>query len=137
MPDNQPVGAVPVLVAEDDTIIRMFVRESLADGGFTVIEAASGSEAIRRFDDNAAHIQAVILDIRLGAGPDGWAVARHARQSNPRVSVIYTSGHGAAHWPAQGVPNSVMLEKPFTPAQIVTAVASQLNQGASASDGPN
>jgi hypothetical protein len=29
-----------------------------------------------------------------------------------------------------------MLEKPFTPAQIVTAVASQLNQGGSAGDGP-
>jgi len=136
MSGNQSVGAVPVLVAEDDTIIRMFVRESLADGGFAVIEAASGSEAIRRFDAEATRIQAVVLDIRLGSGPDGWIVARHARQANPKVSVIYISGHGAAHWHAQGVPNSVMLEKPFTPAQIVTAVASQLNQGSGATDGP-
>jgi DNA-binding response OmpR family regulator len=136
MADSQSVGAVPVLVAEDDTIIRMFVRESLADGGFTVLEAASGSAAIRQFDANATRIQAVVLDIRLGAGPDGWAVARHAREANPKVSVIYTSGHGAAHWPAQGVPNSILLEKPFTPAQIVTAVASQLNQSAGAADGP-
>lgn len=129
MSDNESVGAVPVLVAEDDTIIRMFVRESLADGGFAVIEASSGSEAIRRFDADKTRIQAVVLDIRLGGGPDGWIVARHAREANPKVSVIYISGHGAAHWLAQGVPNSVMLEKPFTPAQIVTAVASQLNAG--------
>jgi hypothetical protein len=39
------------------------------------------------------------------------------------------SGASAADWPSKGVPNSIMLEKPFAPAQLVTAVSSLLNSG--------
>ena len=39
------------------------------------------------------------------------------------------SGAHAADWASKGVPNSIMLEKPFAPAQLVTAVATLLNAG--------
>jgi hypothetical protein len=39
------------------------------------------------------------------------------------------SGKSAADWASKGVPNSIMLEKPFAPAQLVTAVANLLNTG--------
>jgi len=60
---------------------------------------------------------------------DGWEVARQAREINPQFPVVYMSGASAADWPAKGVPNSMMLEKPFAPAQLVTAVAQLLNSG--------
>jgi len=37
--------------------------------------------------------------------------------------------NGAVDWPSKGVPNSIMLEKPFAPAQLVTAIANLLNTG--------
>jgi hypothetical protein len=39
------------------------------------------------------------------------------------------SGRNAAEWASKGVPNSIMLEKPFAPAQLVTAIANLLNSG--------
>ena len=77
-------------------------------------------------------IRALITDIRMGEGPDGWEIARRARELNPRLPVIYMSGDSAADWSAQGVPGSIMLQKPFASAQIVTAVASLINQAESA-----
>jgi hypothetical protein len=38
------------------------------------------------------------------------------------------TGAAAAEWPAEGVPKSILLEKPFVPAQLVTAVAQLLNK---------
>jgi hypothetical protein len=45
----------------------------------------------------------------------------------PDLPVIYMTGAAAAEWPAEGVPKSILLEKPFAPAQLVTAVAQLLN----------
>ena len=39
------------------------------------------------------------------------------------------SGNSAADWTSKGVPNSIMLEKPFAPAQLVTAISNLLNSG--------
>jgi hypothetical protein len=41
------------------------------------------------------------------------------------------SGRDADDWAVHGVPNSIMLAKPFAPAQLITAVSQLLNTGAS------
>jgi DNA-binding response OmpR family regulator len=79
------------------------------------------------FDADAARFRAVITDIRLGAGPDGWAVARRARELVPTMPVVYMSGDSSHEWSSKGVPNSLMVAKPFAPAQIITAVSTLLN----------
>ncbi len=43
--------------------------------------------------------------------------------------VLYITGAHADRWPSHGVPNSVLLTKPFAPAQLVTAVSQLLNDG--------
>jgi len=64
----------------------------------------------------------------------GWDIARHARQLNPELPVIYVTGASAHEWGAMGVPNSVLLSKPFAPAQLLTAVSQLLNTGSPAVD---
>jgi CheY-like chemotaxis protein len=72
----------------------------------------------------------LVTDINLGSSNiDGWAVARHAREIDPSFPVVYMSGNDAADWASMGVPNSIMLEKPFAPAQLVTAVSQLINAG--------
>ena len=66
--------------------------------------------------DASTELQGLATDIRLGAGPTGWEVAHHARKKYPDIAVVYTTGDGAADWFAEGVPNSVMLQKPFAEA---------------------
>jgi DNA-binding response OmpR family regulator len=58
---------------------------------------------------------------------DGWDVARHAREIDHNFPVAYMSGRDADDWAAKGVPNSIMLAKPFAPAQLVNAVSQLLN----------
>jgi CheY-like chemotaxis protein len=60
---------------------------------------------------------------------DGWEVAKHARELDPEFPVIYMSGDSASDWGSKGVPNSIMLSKPFAPAQLLTAVSQLLNSG--------
>ncbi|WP_348629776.1 hypothetical protein [Mesorhizobium sp. M7A.F.Ca.US.011.01.1.1] len=72
--------------------------------------------------------KAVITDIKLGDGPAGWDIGRHVRQAIPAMPVVYMSGDSAGDWRVQGVPESVMISKPFVPAQIITALIQLLNQ---------
>jgi hypothetical protein len=44
------------------------------------------------------------------------------------MPVVYMTGHSAHEWASKGVPDSIMVAKPFAPAQIIIAVSTLLNQ---------
>jgi len=73
--------------------------------------------------------RALVTDIRLRGKINGWEIARKAREIDPEFPIVYMSGVSAAEWSSKGVPNSIMLQKPFALAQLVTAVANLLNSG--------
>ena len=117
-----------VLVVEDDQLLLSIVEESLTDGGFDIVIATSGENAVELLDASKGKYRALVTDINLGPGKmDGWEVARHAREVDPDFPVAYVSGDSAEEWASKGVPNSIMLTKPFAPAQLVTAVSQLLN----------
>jgi DNA-binding response OmpR family regulator len=120
---------VVILVVEDDHMIQRMVEEALADGGFEAAIAASGEEAVTLLTGSKGKYHALVADIDLGDKMDGWEVAKHAREIDPEFPVVYVSGDSAGDWAANGVPNSIMLNKPFAPAQLVTAVSQLLNTG--------
>ena len=115
------------LVAEDDIIIALMIEEALSDTGLQVAVTHSGDQAIAVLESDVRH-QLLITDIRLGDGTQGWAVAARARTLHPEIQVIYITGDSMDDWRAKGVPQSVLLGKPFLPEQIVTAAMSLLNQ---------
>ncbi|MGM4929686.1 response regulator [Tardiphaga sp. 619_E2_N8_5] len=119
-----------ILLVEDEELIRNIVEDTLDDGGFKVVLAESGEEAVKLLDASDPKYRALVTDIKLGHGTlTGWDVARHARSIDPELAVVYMTGDSAAEWASQGVPNSVLLTKPFAPAQLITAVAQLLNVG--------
>jgi hypothetical protein len=61
----------------------------------------------------------------------GWEVARHAREIDPAIPIVYMTGAAAEQWASHGVPHSTLLNKPFAPAQLVTAISQLLNAGSS------
>lgn len=117
---------VHLLLAEDEALILMAMEDALLEGGYTVICATNGAEAMALLEDQYQHLSGVITDIKLGEGPDGWAVARRARELKPDIPVVYGTGDSADEWTVHGVPNSLVLQKPFTAAQLVTAVSTLL-----------
>ena len=117
-----------VLVVDDDSSIREVVEEILRDGGFEPKTASTGEEAVALL--NANRYRAVIIDIAFGRDHvKGWAVARRARAFDPEMPVVYITGGNADEWAIQGVPNSVLIAKPFAPIQLLTAVSQLLTTG--------
>ena len=121
--------SLSVLVVDDDVSIQNVVEEILSDGGFEPKAASSVEEAIALL--NAHRFRAVIIDISFGrARVKGWSVARRARAFNPALPIIYVTGGNTDEWAIQGVPNSILITKPFPAAQLLTAVSQLLTAGA-------
>lgn len=118
-----------ILVVEDDDAVQSVVEEALADGGFEPAIAASGEEAVTLLKGQKGKYRALVADVNLRGRMDGWEVARHAREIDPEFPIIYMTGESAEQWASNGVPNSILLTKPFAPAQLVTAVSQLLNTG--------
>jgi DNA-binding response OmpR family regulator len=118
-----------ILVIEDDPPIQFVIEEALSAGGFEPAIAASGEEAVTLLRSGLTRYQGLVTDIRLRGTMDGWEVARQAREIDPEFPVVYITAAHADQWAAHGVPNSVLMTKPFAAAQLVTAISNLLNAG--------
>ena len=116
-------ATMALLLSEDDPVLRDVLEAALMDAGFTIVAAGDGTKALAELEADAARFRAVITDIKLGTGPDGWKVSRRARELVSEMPIIYISGDSAQDWPSKGVPNSLMIAKPFPPVQLITAVS--------------
>ncbi|MCQ8872295.1 response regulator [Mesorhizobium sp. LMG17149] len=120
------MNGVAVLVVEDEPMILLNLETGLEEAGFRVVGVTTAEAAIKAFDE--VPFSSLLTDIRLGSGKNGWQLARHLRRVNPAISVVYISGDGAPQWSAEGVPDSIMISKPFVMAQVITALSTLLNQ---------
>ncbi|PBC02669.1 response regulator [Mesorhizobium sp. WSM3860] len=116
-----------ILVVEDEPLILLEIETALEEAGFSVLSSRSAEDALSAFNAKPEKFKALITDIRLGPGKSGWDLARLVREASPTMPVIYVSGDSAIHWSAEGVPNSVMIPKPFFMPQVITALATLLN----------
>jgi DNA-binding response OmpR family regulator len=121
--------SILVFLVEGETLIQELVADSLQEVGFAVVTANDGHEAIAMLEADGGEFRALVSDVHLGRGPTGWDVARRARELNEHLPVVYMTGGNGHEWASQGVPNSILIAKPFAPAQIVAAVSQLLNTG--------
>ena len=118
-----------ILVVEDDQDVQAIVEEALSEAGFEISIAATGEEAITLLKGNSGSYRALVTDINLIGRIKGWEIAKRAREIDSTLPVVYMTGAVADEWPSNGVPNSILLTKPFAPAQLVTALSNLLNTG--------
>ncbi len=118
-----------ILIVEDEYALQGIVEEALEEAGFAVDILSSAEEALTLFSSGLKQYKALVTDVNLMGSLTGWDIARQVRERDPAFPVIYMTGAGAHQWSSRGVPNSVLLEKPFAPAQLVTAVSQLLNAG--------
>src|SRR5438132_14010975 len=116
-----------ILVVEDDYPVQGVVEEMLADGGFATDILSSGEEALTLFKSGLKNYKALVTDVSLKGRLSGWDIARQIRQITPAFPIVYVTGAAGDEWASQGVPNSILLTKPFAPAQLITAVSQLLN----------
>lgn len=116
-----------ILVVEDDYPLQGVVEDFLREGGFETHALSSGEEALTLFRGRVAEYRALVTDVSLKGTINGWEVAKQIRESAADFPVVYMTGAAAEQWTSHGVPNSILLQKPFAPAQLVTAVSQLLN----------
>jgi CheY-like chemotaxis protein len=110
-----------VLIVDDDVVINLASCEILRDSGFDAIGvycAAAAFEAVT----SGPELSALVTDIDLGTGADGFEVARRARVANRHLPVVYISGAEEARFRSEGVARSEFLRKPVQPPEIVEAL---------------
>jgi DNA-binding response OmpR family regulator len=118
-----------VLVIEDEYYLQADLENVLTNSGFTTEIVGSGEEALTLLTSGTVNCKALITDIRLRGRLNGWDVARRIREKRAAFPVIYITAYSADEWTANGVPNSILIPKPFAPAQLVTALSNLLNAG--------
>ena len=104
--------SIVILVVEDELLIRMVAAESLADAGFTVIEASHAAEAMSILDSDARAIHAIFTDIHMPGTLDGLGLARLAREKWPWIPLLIASGK-ARPAPAELPAGSRFIAKPY------------------------
>jgi signal transduction histidine kinase len=116
-----------ILVVDDERDILLLNRTVLTRAGYDVAVAASGAEAIQRFESDAGRVAAVVLDLVL---PDrsGGEVFTALRAIAPDVPVLVASGHdreGVAPEIFQHA-RTAFLQKPYQPADLLEALRAVL-----------
>ena len=129
--------SLTLLCVEDDFFTLDELEVALTQAGFEVFAVSTGAEAVAALRSERRFF-GLVADVDLGTGPNGWDIAREARQRTPNLPIVYLSGVDIDEWTALGVPHSMMIAKPFAAAQVVTAISSLLNatNGALAAPAP-
>jgi len=125
-------GSVLVFVVEDEAALHASIQDALETGGFGVVFATSAEQAMEMLEANVPTFNALVTDVILGEDLSGWDVAKRARELTEDMPVIYMTGGAGHDWASKGVPNSILLAKPFASAQLITAISQLLNKGSPA-----
>ena len=118
-----------VLVVDDEEAIREVATKILEMGGYKVITANDGTEALGEFVQHQQEIRLVITDI-LMPYMDGIALIRSLRQIEPSVTIIAASGQeaDAEFLTTAGIKVEKFLPKPFTAETLLSAIYSVLHK---------
>jgi two-component system cell cycle sensor histidine kinase/response regulator CckA len=115
------------LIVEDDAAVRALMGEILGRGGYTVLEARDGDEALAIARLQQGPIDLVVTDIVM-PGLGGRALAARMTADRPLVRVLYTSGYAtdAALRDDNGA-SLPFLAKPFLPLELIRKVRETLD----------
>jgi two-component system cell cycle sensor histidine kinase/response regulator CckA len=123
-----PRGTETILLAEDEQDVREVAREFLESGGYTVIEARNGADALRLATEHKATIDLLVSDMVM-PGMTGKELARRLKQQHSGVGVVYMSGYSeqTAAETAETGGKMLLLTKPFSRGSILRTVREALN----------
>ena len=110
-----------ILIVDDDSGVRRFVRGVLEKAGYIVDEAAGSAEALPLLESHSFDL--LLTDVVM---PEmvGFKLAARAHRLQPNLRVIFMTGFTAQY--EDELSGSVVLSKPFTVATLLTAVESAI-----------
>lgn len=117
-----------ILLVDDDPKIRDIIKEYMAIGDFTLLEASDGLEALKKVEEN--QIDLIVLDVMMPK-LDGWQTLREIRKSH-RIPVIMLSARGEEYDKLLGFEMGVddYVVKPFSPRELLARIKAVLARAA-------
>jgi signal transduction histidine kinase len=118
-----PRGTETILLAEDEQDVREVAKEFLESGGYTVIQARDGAEALKLEETHQGSIGLLITDMVM-PGMNGQELAGRLQQKRAGLQTLYMSGYSerAAAESAQGNSSIRLLTKPFSRTALLRTV---------------
>ena len=132
--EDEEVGSGTVLLAEDEESVRRITARMLRAGGYEVLLASDGGEALRLGRQNADRLTAIVTDLEM---PEvgGLELARRLVRQRPELPVVFISGAvpegGTGASFEAPVPNGCFVPKPFTGPQLLAALRELLDEAPS------
>jgi CheY-like chemotaxis protein len=120
-----PQGNETILLAEDEPGVRRFVSEVLSGGGYTVLEAGNGREAVEVASRYTGPIHLLLTDLVM---PEmgGIDLAEHMKRIRGSSVVLFMSGYNDRLLATDA--RGALIEKPFTPAALLDRVREVLTK---------
>ncbi|MHB1286570.1 MAG: sigma-54-dependent transcriptional regulator [Leptospirales bacterium] len=125
--ESCPMSRESVLVVDDEPNILKVLGEVLTDEGYRVVTAQSGSECLRKLEDELPDV--IFLDVWLGSD-DGLSLMGTFRERHPEIPVIVMSGHGTIETAVRAIKTGAFdyVEKPFSLDKILITTRHALRQ---------
>jgi two-component system, cell cycle sensor histidine kinase and response regulator CckA len=126
---DAPPGTETVLLCEDEDSVRRLMERILSRSGYTVLSAATPSEALDLASAHSDAIDALVSDVIM-PGLSGPELAHRLREQLPSLLTLFVSGYTAETVRDRGnLPTgSALLEKPFNRAGLLRALRALLDQ---------
>jgi len=115
-----------VLVVDDDSRIRSYIKTILQSADLQVLEAGDGLEALEVFHTWRSRIDLVITDIRMPR-MTGTDLAISLRSDCPAIPLIFVSGEAAPADMNDPKKGFLFVEKPFAPKELLAAASRFFN----------
>lgn len=113
-----------LLIADDLVPIRQMVRITLSTQGWTIIEAENGTTALEMA--RSEHPDLMLLDVDMGAGPNGFDVCRELKSSDATkdIPIVMLTAHDSESDRAVGFAAGAAqyLTKPFGPLELIDTI---------------
>ncbi|HEX2510169.1 MAG TPA: PAS domain-containing protein [Microvirga sp.] len=116
-------GQGTILLVEDEDPVRAVNARALSARGYTVLEAASGVEALQIIGERGAPVDLVVSDVVMPE-MDGPTLLGELRKLYPDLKVIFVSGYAEDAF-KKNLPDGEefnFLPKPFSLRQLVETV---------------
>jgi DNA-binding NtrC family response regulator len=107
-----------LIVADPDVLTRMVIADYLRECGYRVVECPNAEDVLIILSAGRK-IDAVLCEVELGDGLNGFGLAHQVKETHPAVDVLLTSGPVAAANRAGQLCEEGPLERPYHPGDVV------------------
>ena len=126
--EHTPRGSETVLLVEDELLVRNLAVDALRRHGYSVLAASTGLEALELVNQTPSDVELLVTDVVMPqmGGPQ---LAERLLHERPEMKVLFISGYSDMALLQHGtlLPGTALLQKPFTPAQLVRRVRELLD----------